>query len=152
MLQFEVRIPKAQFAAGAAQNAGLDIDFLVPGSVSGTKGNLRNLVKSITIVSEDNHSWELWAYSSAARNLAGAGSSDNTKFLGKWKFAASDGGQRSNDANNFWTYYIDGNDIPVRDDDNTGKLHLTLIDRTAGGLGAGKNISIELRLQPVMFP
>lgn len=153
--EYEVRIPKSNFAAGTSgANAGLDIDFALPETTRGTGGNARNLVRSIALVAQDNHSFELWAYASSNRNLGAAGSSDASKFLGKWKFAATDGNQRSDDSNGFFYYYIDGNDIPVRDDDaaasgggNTGKLHLTLIDRT-GALPANHNLTIELRLAP----
>jgi hypothetical protein len=158
-MEFEFRIPKSTWAAGAAQNAGIAADIVAPQAVRGiggdpirgtVGGNVRCQMRSITIVAQDNHSYELWAFSKAVRFNA---NSDSVFFLGRWTFLATDAVQDTSDGNSFWYYYVDGNDIPIRDDDNTGKLHLTLIDRTAGGLGASRNISIELRMAPLsQFP
>lgn len=158
-MEFEVRIPSSTWAAGAAQNTGLAADIVLTDAVRGiggdpirgvVGGNARNQVKSITIVSADNHAWELWAFSKAVRYPADINSN---VFLGKWAFTTGQAAQDAGDGTTSWYYYIDGNDIPLRDDDNTGKLHLTLIDRTAGGLTAGHKVCIELRLAPLsQFP
>jgi len=160
-MEFEVRIPKSTWAAGAAQNTGLDADIALSDALRGTGGNGRCQVKSITIVSQDNHAWELWAFASATRYPSNR---DNNKFLGRWTFSAGDAVQNSADGTSSFYYYVDGNDLPLRDDDlntgitptnpsvNTGKLHLTLIDRT-GALVAGHDVVIELRLVPLsQFP
>jgi hypothetical protein len=159
-MEFEVRIPKATWVAGAAQNTGLPADLVLGDATRGiggdpirgtVGGNARNQVRSITIVSQDNHSWELWAFSKAVRYPANR---DNNFFLGRWTFSAASGVQDAGDGTSSWYYYVDGNDIPIRDDDNTGKLHLTLIDRTGALVaGAGHDVVIELRLAPLsQFP
>ena len=160
-MQFEVRVPKSTWVAGAAQNEGIAADIVLGDALRGiggnsitgvVGGNARNQVKSITIVSTDNHAWELWAFASSVRYPI---DTDSNKFLGRWTFLASDAVQDTNDGTAAFYYYIDGNDIPVRDDDNTGQLHLTLIDRTAGGLvaGAGHDVVIEIRMSPLsQFP
>lgn len=161
-MQFEFRIPKATWNAGAAQNAGIVADLALPAVLRGVAGNARNHLRSITIAAQDNHDFEIWLFASATRYPANR---DNNKFLGRWRFLASDAVQDASDGTGTWYYYIDGNDVPLRDDDlvvgsapnspsaNTGKLHITLIDRTAGGLPAGHDVVIELRLAPLsQFP
>lgn len=145
--QVEYRVPKTTWDAGAAQNTGIAVDLTLPGALRGLNGNIRALMKSITIVSKDNGSWEIHAYAKATRFPADM---DSDFFLGRWTFLTTDAVQDSADGNNRYRYYVDGNDIPLRDDDKTGKLHLTLIRRDAAlTANPGHEVVIELRLQPI---
>lgn len=162
-MEFEVRIPKATWAAGVAQNTGLDADIALPDTLRGVGGdpirgviggNARNQLRSISIVSAANHAFELWFFASATRYPANR---DSNKFLGRLSFVATDAVQNTADGTSSW-YYSSAtteatlNDISIRDDDNSGKLHITLIDRT-GALAANSDVVIELRMAPLsQFP
>jgi len=140
--------PLTQFRGTIAQNAGVDLDLAMSGAatvpnptaLAGVNGDCRGSLKSLTIVSVENLAWELILWEKAAHGTAVLGS---VRFIGRWTFIAGDA-VRVAGAGDYY-YYIDGLDVPIVDADNTGKLHLTLINRSAAGKSANDAGAIQVR-------
>jgi hypothetical protein len=146
--QYEVKSTStAHLTAAALVNVPVVADITLPGCLAGMNGNARNHVRSITIISQQNHAWELEFWRSATHG----GTIDADTFIGRWTFDPGDATRESGTGN--YRYYIDGLDVPYVDNDNSGKLHLSLIDRTAGKLaqGAGGDIVVKVRMEPPCF-
>jgi hypothetical protein len=157
-MQTEVIALPALFAAGSAENARLDVDIPIPASLGSGYGSTRCMIKSIVVVSQDNHAWEIAFWSSAARSSLTAPNTWNT-WLGSWPFTAADGVQYG--ATGSWYYYEPSFDLPYRDDDanankatypnnQIGLIHISLIDRT-GALTAGHSVLVKLYCQPEAY-
>lgn len=131
IFQYEFKTdPTSQFRGAIAQNAAVALDLLLPPSLQDVKGTARFSIRSLTIASIQNLAWELWVWTSAARtNLTAGVTATGSTFLGRWTFAAGDAVQEAGTGD--FVYYIDGLDIPYRDDDTSGKLHIDLINRSA---------------------
>lgn len=149
--QYEFKTdPSTQFRAAIAQNAKTDLDFTLPPTLAGVNGDARSLLKSLTIVSIENLAWELWLWRSATHaTLTGGVTAAGSNVIGRWTFAAGDGIQ---DVTGDFIYYIDGLEIPVTDDDKTGKLHLSLVNRSVASKSANDAGAIQIKgrlAQPV---
>jgi len=122
--------PSTQFRGALAQNAGVDLDFLLPPTLQGINGTAWGTIKSLTIVSIQNLDWELWLWQSATHStLTAAVTAAGSNWIGRWTFVAGDAVQKAGTGD--FQYYIDGLDIPYFDADKAGKLHLTLLNRNA---------------------
>lgn len=125
--------PLTQFRAAIAQDAGTDLDLEMSGAaavpnptaLAGVGGDCRGLLKSLTIISVENLAWELWVWRKAAHGTVTLGT---VSVIGKFTFSEADGRQIAG-AGDYY-YYVDDIDLPVTDDDKTGKLHLTLVNRS----------------------
>jgi len=134
--------PSTQFRAALAQNAKIDLDLLLPGTLQGVSGDTRGALKSLTIVSIENLAWELWLWRSATRKTLTAGVvSAGSNVIGRWSFAAADGIQ---DISGDFIYYIDGLDVPIVDDDKSGKLHLSLVNRSVATKTANDGGAVQV--------
>jgi hypothetical protein len=147
--QYNVRSDKdTHFTGAIAQNAGEDESITLPGCLAGINGNARGNVKSITVISDQNLAWELNLWRSATHGTADI---DTDKWLARWAFVAADGVQLAGAGS--YLYYIDSLDIPYVDSDNSGKLHVTLTNRsaTAKNAGATGEVIVDVRIQPPVF-
>jgi hypothetical protein len=129
-----------------AQNAGVAYDLVLPSGLFGVNGNALTVIKSLQIVSVQNLAWELWVYKQAAGQQSDP---QSDQFAGFWSFAATDGKQIAG-AGLFY-YYIDGLEVPYRDLDFKGKLHMILVNRsvTSKNAGATGNIVVQVGMQPM---
>ena len=147
--QYQVKSDKdTHFAGGLAQNAGEDESLTMPGALAGINGDCKNQLKSLTIISDQNLDWEIMVWSSATHGVADL---DTNQFIGRWTFAATDAVQVAGTGSYY--YYIDGLDVSYADADYSGKLHLTLINRsaTAKNAGATGEVVVKARLAPPVF-
>jgi len=142
--------PTTDFRASIAQNAKVDFDLTLPTTLRGVNGDARGSLRSLTIASIENLAWELWIWTSATHvTLTGTVTAAGTNVLGRWSFASGDGIQ---DVTGDFIYYIDGLDIPYVDDDKSGKLHMSLVNRSAASKSANDAGAIQIKgriAQPV---
>lgn len=142
--------PSAQFRASIAQNAKSDLDLALPTTLAGVNGDARGSLRSLTIVSIQNLAWELWLWESATHStLTAAVTAAGSNVIGRWTFAAGDGIQ---DISGDFIYYIDGLDVPYFDADKTGKLHLSLVNRSVTTKSANDAGAVQVKgriAQPV---
>lgn len=137
-----------QFRGTLAQNAGVDLDLEMSGAatvpnptaLAGVHGDCRGNLKSLTVVSVENLAWELLLWEKSSHGTAVLGT---VRFIGRWTFTATDAVRIAGAGDYF--YYIDGLDVPLVDGDGTGKLHLTLVNRSAAGKSAGDAGAIQIR-------
>lgn len=133
------------FIGSLAQNAAATANVQVPGNV---KGPAKHRLKSIVVISAENLAWELQFFASA--NFKQPGNIDNDLFLGYYLFATNNAVQWSGAG--YFYYYIAGLDIPIEDADNTGALHIALVNRSAAAKTAGAlgEMVIVLGLEPTL--
>ena len=74
---------------------------------------------------------------------------DLDAFQSRWTFVTADGIRYAGTGQYY--YYIDGLDIPYLDEDNSGELHLSLVNRSAGAksAGSGGEVVVSITMQPV---
>ena len=136
--------PAVDFIAGCAQDAGIAADLVVPKAVA-RQGDVSASLWGITILSVQNLAWEVWAF---ARDTGPSGVIATEVFLGRWTFSAADA-VRVGGAG-LYHYSKTGLDIPYRDEDLTGELHLLLVNRSVAAKNAGVTgaVKVTVILQP----
>jgi hypothetical protein len=147
--QYEVVSLKGTHFTGAiAQNAAEYESITLLGALAGINGNARGQVRSITVISDENLDWEILLF---RKNTFGTADLDADSFIGRWSFVAADA-VRIAGAGSYY-YYIDGLDVQYTDDDNTGRLHVALINRSAAAKTAGANgeVVLKVRLDPPAY-
>jgi hypothetical protein len=134
------------FTGAIAQNAKEDENITLPGALDGIGGNARGYIRGIMIQSDENLAWELAFWSSDTFDDT---TLDDDDFLSRWSFAAADG-VRFGGANQYY-YYIEGLEIPYVDDDKSGELHMSLVNRSAASktAGAGGEVVVEVFIEPM---
>jgi hypothetical protein len=148
-------IDGTHFVGSLAQNASLAEDLPLGGAL-GAGGATACRIRGMSIVSSDNLAWEVQVFGAHD----GPSPDPNLdRFLGYRGFMT--GGAIQIGA--LWYYYIDGLDIPYRDQDlgqhvgaavNIPQLHLRLANRSAGAktaYSAGGRIRLTLNLEPMMM-
>lgn len=138
--------PDDQFTDALATNAVENENLVLPGSLAGVNGAAQGYVRSITIVSDQNLSWELqWYQADTFQNA----DPEVDSFLSYWLFAAADGVQVA--GTGLYRYYVDGLAIPYRDSDGSGEMHLSLVNRSATSKNAGATgeIKVTLGVEPM---
>lgn len=133
-----VTVAANQFRAGLAQNAGEDLSLQVQSAAVGLR--VDSIIRNISIVSVEDRNWELWFW---GRNTFNEPTPDIDTFIGSWLFAVA--GKQIGAAGLFH-YYVDGLYIPYRDLDQTSKIHMTLVNRSAGAKSAGDAGAIRVQL------
>lgn len=146
--EYNVRsVMGTHFTTEIVQNAGEDESLTLPACLAGINGNARGAVRSISIVSDENLAWEVQFWRSGTHGAT----VDALKWIGRWSFIATDAVRLAGAGS--YLYYIDGLDIPYIDADNSGKLHVTLTNRSAAAKTAGANgeVVLDVRMQPIGF-
>jgi hypothetical protein len=140
-------VSTVNFLDALVTNAKSDADLVLPGALAGMNGNARGRLKSITILSVENLDWEIQLYRKDA--FTGA-SIDVDSFTARWSFVAADAVRVAGAGN--YLYYIDGLDHEYVDEDNSGELHVRLINRSVASktANAGGAIVVKFYLEPSM--
>ncbi len=112
-----------QFRSALAQNAGEPLSLDLAGYSVGQR--VDSILRSISVVSMEDRQWDFWFY---GRSTMSAGPLVDIPFIGSWWFGVSG---RQYIGTGLYHYYIEGLQIPVRDLDQTSKLHVVLINRSA---------------------
>lgn len=140
--QYKIRTDKdTHFAGAIAQNASEEENIVLPVGIQGINGNGEIIIRSIMLQADQNLSWELMFW--ATDGFANA-DLDLDTFISRWTFAVADGVQIGATAQYY--YYIEGLDIPVRDEDSTGELHISLVNRSATGKNSGATGEVVVQL------
>lgn len=147
----------SQFTGGLAQGVAaiVDLDIVAAALAAGGDGagvagakHVRTRLHELRILSKENLAWavELWG---SATGIAGT-DIDACKFLGRWEFTAGMG--KKDNADTFYKYWVPGLDLSYQDLDQTGKLHIRLINLSAAAKSAGTAgaIVVEFALEPTI--
>jgi hypothetical protein len=130
--------PATDFRAGLAQNAALSLSLDVKRQAVGLRVDC--LIRGLSILSVQALTWELWFYRTANYDAAAI---DTNQWIGYWNFGSTPvqiGGA------GLFHYYIDGLEIPYVDADSTAKIHMSLINRSAGAKNADDAGAIKVGL------
>jgi len=141
--------PATQFTEAIAQNAS-EMENWTPDLALAAAPDCRGRIVALAIVSDQNLAWEITTWSREAG--AGAATVALDSFLGRHAFAAADGLQIAGAGS--YRYFAAGLDLPVLDEDPTadrdapyaGRLHLSLVNRSAAAKNAGATGEIKIRL------
>lgn len=127
-----------QLRSALAQNAGEDLSLQVQSAAVGQR--VDSIIRNITIVSVEDLNWELWFW---GRNTFNEPTPDIDTFIASWLFAVA--GKQIGGAG-LYHFYVDGLYIPYKDLDQTSRIHMTLVCRSAAGKSAGDAGAIRVRL------
>lgn len=132
------------FTAALATNAAIFLSLDVAGLGVGKRVDA--IIRALQILSVENLDWEIWLFRNALQNPTNP---DTNGALGYWNFgttAVRIGGT------GLYNYYIDGLGIPYLDDDQTSKIHMALINRSAASktAGSGGAIKVQFVLEPTL--
>lgn len=99
----------------------------------------RGRVVSVTIRAVQNLIWEVYFWRTSGYNAAiGVGG-----YLGRVPFLVADGTQI---AGTGLFHYQKNVDIPLMDDETTGRVHYSLVNRSAASAGGANQIKIEFAI------
>lgn len=136
------------FTGTIAQDAEERENFVLPQALgSANFKRSRSRLKSLHIASVQNLAWEIDFY---GRDSFGTEADlDKMSFIARWGFQAADGLRIGGTGP--YLYYIDGLDIPYEDADETGELHVSLVNRsvTAKLAGATGEVVVAFVFDPL---
>lgn len=132
-------VAASQFRAALAQNAGENLSLDV--NALGVGIRVDSIIRSIQIASAEDLQWELWFY---GKNTYNAPTDPDLNTRLGWYWFGVNGRQLA--AAGLYHFYVDGLYIPYRDLDQTGKIHMTLINRSAGAKSAGAAGALRVQL------
>jgi hypothetical protein len=141
--------PATQFTDAIAQNAS-EMENWTPDMALAAAPDCRGRIVAIAIISDQNLAWEITTWSREAGAAAASVALDS--FLGRKAFVVGDGLQIAGAGS--WRYFASGLDLPVLDEDPqadrdtpyAGRLHISLVNRSAGSKNAGATGEIKIRL------
>lgn len=151
--------PATQFTGALAQNAvatlnitrppttGMAAGYLDPGLGAGN--TVRSILRSVLIASVENLAWEIWLWGKDTFNASTTNPAGEFPW-GKKVFATGDAVRFAGAG--LYYYYADGLYIPYQDLDQTGEIHLMLVNRSAASKSANANgaVLIQLNLEPCL--
>lgn len=129
----------SQFRLGLVTAAGENLSLDV--NRHGVGIRVDSIIRTMMIVSVQDLMWELWFWSKNTYNSSA--NPDANLLIGTWLFGVS--GMQVGGAG-LYHYYVDGLYIPYRDLDQTGKIHMTLVNRSAGAKTAGDAGAVRVQL------
>lgn len=125
---------RSALAQNAAENLSLDVNSY------GVGQRVDAIIRTLQITSVEDRQWELWFY---GRNTYNTPTVDSNTRVGWWLFGVAG---KQIGAAGLYHYYVDGLYIPYRDLDQTGKIHMSLINRSAGAKSAGDAGALKLTI------
>lgn len=129
------------FTGALATDAEERENIVLPAAISAGL-HCRSRLRAIALISDQNLNWEIFLW---GRDTFGDPADfDLNSFIGRWRFDQGDGVQIAG-AGPFY-YYVDGLDVPYEDLDNSGELHISLVNRHATAKNAGATGEIVLKL------
>lgn len=145
---YEFRTDKdVNFTGALAQNVSASENIALPPQLAGPGGSARNILRAIAVIADQNLNWDVQLFSSSAFSNANL---DLDTYIYNVIFTES-GQQRDGAGQFYWTRT--GLIVPVWDANNTGVVHLSLVNRSAAGKNAGATgeIVIKLFMEPAMY-
>jgi len=137
------------FTTALAQNASESENLLLPTALDGVNGNARSIIRGITVISDQNLDWQLVFFNSDTFVNADI---DLNTAIASYKFTASTDALQVGGSGSYY-YFKDGLNLPYLDADNTGELHVLLVNRSATGKNAGATgeVVIKVHMEPPGF-
>lgn len=136
------------FTGAITENAKEDENIQLPAN---WRNNHLNsiLIRNISIISDQNLEWDLFLWS---KDTADDTDLDADTFVDFINFQATIGKQIGGSGQYY--YSLSNLFIPYYDDDNTGKIHCSIINRsvTAKNAGATGEIVVIFSALPVLLP
>lgn len=130
------------FTGALAQNAieSESIDFP---DLLGSVGVHDVIIEGVTVQSDQNLEWDVFIWSKNTYNTTNL---DTAELVDYFNFPAANGKQIAG-ANQYY-YPLPANEVsvPYRDEDNTGKLHISLVNRSATSKNAGATGEVTIRV------
>lgn len=129
--------PTTQFRAALATNAALTLNLLPGQGIGKVDPGLSALpsckgrLQSIGVQSVENLAWEIWLWGTDGFNTVAQALQ---RPLGRWSFVEADGLRIA--GTGLYYYYIEGLDHFYVDWDQTGELHLMLVNRSVASKSA----------------
>ncbi len=136
-----IRTDKAVHFTGAiAQNVVAHEDIKLPESIAAGL-HCKAIIKTMMIVSRENRAWEVVFWRKDTHD-----STDPAldSFIGLWAFIAGDGLRIAGAG--LYRYYIAGLSIPYQDSDDSGELHISIVNRSAAAKTADAVGELEIEL------
>lgn len=130
-----------EFTGAIVQNASEQENIVLTPTLQGVNGTAQVFIRAIGIISDQNLAWELQFWSTDGFEDSNLDLDSN---VGRWTFQAADGVQIAGTGSYY--YYIDGLSIPYYDDDHTGELHVSLVNRSATSKNAGATGEIVVKV------
>lgn len=122
------------FTGAIAQDAEERENIVLPQALgSANFRRARSRLKALRILSDQNLAWEIDLY--GKDTFGDPADLDSNSWIGRWGFQAADGLRIAGAGP--YLYYIDGLDVPYEDQDATGELHVSLVNRSATAKSAG---------------
>lgn len=138
-------VDSLNFTENIAENAAELEHFEIAGIAKGLR---QGRVKSLIVWSSENNAWDIAFY---RRRDPRSADPNEDAFLGVHVFTAASGLQVG--AAGLYRYFVSGLDIRLRDDEDTGQIHVELINRSAGAkvaYGLGGHFRVEIVIEPTM--
>lgn len=132
-------VAASQYTDALVTNAVEAENLVLASALQGVNGNAQNILYGVTINSVENLAWEVQFW---AKDTFQTTNPDTDFFLARWQFSASDGVRDA--GTGLYRYYIDGLQIPYQDLDNTGELHMILVNRSAAAKTAGAGGAVRI--------
>lgn len=136
------------FTGAIAQNAQANENIGRPYTPEALVAGLaaRGRLRSIQISATENLAYEIRLYRTDGFNNTDA---DLNKLCGWWAFSTGDATRVA--AAGLYNYYVDGLDILYYDEDQTGEVHVGLVNRSVASktAGAGGEMTVVLGFEPV---
>ncbi len=150
-------ISTVHFLGALATNAAAveDIDAATLTNTPGVAGagltagkHTRCRIHDLRIISTENLAWELEVWGAKTAGTPGGAVIDTEFFFAKFGFLAADGTRATGDT--FYHYYVPVLEVCYADVDQSGKIHLRLINRSVASKSAGVPgaIVVELSVEP----
>jgi hypothetical protein len=136
----------SHFTGGLAQNAGEAESINFPADWR-TIGVNQCVIESITIQSDQNLEWDIYLWSGAEADNTDL---DTDTFIDYFNYATTTGKQIAGANQYYYASPSNNLNIAYKDDDNSGKLHVTLVNRSATAKNAGG--TGEVKLQFIVRP
>lgn len=134
------------FTGSLAQNAGAFVSLDVSGLGVGI--NVDSLLRAVNVVSMEDLDWELWFFRKTG--TAGNDANPDTNALSGLVVLSATAVRIAGAG--LYTFYTEGLNIHLFDEDRTSKIHMALINRTAGSktAGAAGAVKVTLVIEPAM--
>ena len=101
------------------------------------------VIEAITLQSDQNLDWEVWLWSSSGANDT---TLDDDAFVDQFNFPAPTGVRIAGAGQYYYNCPVNNRRVPYRDADNSSRVHIGLVNRSATAKLAGATGEVKIRL------
>jgi hypothetical protein len=134
------------FTGAIAQNASEEENVALPAALAGVNGDARGIIRAFTVLSDQNLDWQLIFCS---KDIFTDTDLDIDSTMLTYRFTASTDALQIGGTGPYY-YFKDGLELPYVDEDKTGELHISLVNRSATGKNAGATgeVVVKIYIEP----